>query len=319
MSVYMMQTILPYIENEIKNVTVICDLRMSNLAYILEQNKCEQEKLYQETVGIIKTFKQLFIKNISLLRNSDYIILDKNTETTLIEKENIKNIIDFENIALYIDKKNTVISCQNANPKVLTCVMNKNNLCVKNGHLLLKKSDYEYVINETINFGIIDDINKIIKNTKSEYICIYNNKINMIDKTIDLIVKELSYNDNLSLASPLILYSGDLKQFKNQFENQRNNNFSNWIETHPLTYSDFVVIKKKFFNRVGYFDNRFKTLDYAIFDFVLRLHQINSYYCTMNDITVFKSKNIRNISLFKQDKLYLCKKWGENLTFKYSE
>ena len=75
MSVYMMQTILPYIENEIKNVTVICDLRMSNLAYILEQNKCEQEKLYQETVGIIKTFKQLFIKNISLLRNSDYIIV----------------------------------------------------------------------------------------------------------------------------------------------------------------------------------------------------------------------------------------------------
>ena len=66
-----------------------------------------------------------------------------------------------------------------------------------------------------------------------------------------------------------------------------------------------------------------KTLDYAIFDFVLRLHQINSYYCTMNDIVVFKSANVsKNISLFKQDKLYLYKKWDENLILKllkYSE
>ena len=141
--------------------------------------------------------------------------------------------------------------------------------------------------------------------------------------SIDLIVKNLSCNDNLSLASPLIQFFRYPNQFKYQFENQRSNNFSNWIETSPLSYSDFVVIKRKYFSKIGHFDYRFKTLDYAIFDFVLRLYQINSYYCTMKDIVVFKSANVsKNISLFKQDKLYLYKKWDENLILKllkYSE
>lgn len=316
MSNYMMQAILPYIEDEIKNINIICDFRMSNLAYILERYKDEKEKQYQEFQSIIKNFRKVFVKSLSMIKSSDYLILDKDTDTTLIEKENIKNIINFEDIGSYIDKKNIVALCQNTNSKILTCVIDRNNLYMKTGHFLLKKNDYEYVINETINFNIIDCINKIINNTKTEYVCIYNNKISMIEKTINLIVDKLACVDNLSLASPLIQYSRDIKQFKSQFENQRNNNFSNWEEMQPLSYSDFVVIKKKYFNKIGYFDNRFKTLDYAIFDFVLRLHQINSYYCVMKDTVVFKPANIsRNISLFKQDKLYLCKKWDKNLTF----
>ena len=32
--------------------------------------------------------------------------------------------------------------------------------------------------------------------------------------------------------------------------------------------------KKKFFNKVGLFDNKFKTFDYALFDFILKIYQI---------------------------------------------
>ena len=43
----------------------------------------------------------------------------------------------------------------------------------------------------------------------------------------------------------------------------------------------------------------------------------------MKDVVVFKSANVsKNISLFKQDKLYLYKKWDDNLILKllkYSE
>ena len=79
-------------------------------------------------------------------------------------------------------------------------------------------------------------------------------------------------------------------------------------------FSECVVIKKKFFSKIGLFDNRFKTFDYALFDFILRLYQIKAYYCLMNDITVFKPMNIsRQITLFKEDKKFLCKKWGESI------
>ena len=323
MSEYMMRVILPYIEKEIKNLNIICDFRMSNLAYVLEQYKEEKEVKHQENQATIEHFRRIFLRNLSIIKNADYLILDKDTDTTLIEKENIKNIIDFDNIALYIDKKNTDALHQKDISRILTCIINKNNLYTKNSNFLFKKNDYEYIINENINSNTVDNINRVINNIKTEYICIYSDKINMIGKTIDLIIKNLSCNDNLSLASPLIQFFRYQNQFKFMFENQRNNNFSNWIETSPLSYSDFVVIKRKYFSKVGHFDNRFKTLDYAIFDFVLRLHQINSYYCTMNDIVVFKSANVsKNISLFKQDKLYLYKKWDENLILKllkYSE
>ena len=99
-----------------------------------------------------------------------------------------------------------------------------------------------------------------------------------------------------------------------QFENQRLNNFSNWNEDKPLAFSECVIIKKKFFHKIGLFDNKFKTIDYSLFDFILKLYQIKAYYCTMSDIFVFKSMNIpRQISLFKEDKNLLCKKWGESL------
>ena len=323
MSEYMMRLILPYIEKEIKNLNIICDFRMSNLAYVLEQYKEEKETKHQVNQTIIKQFRRNLLRSLSIIKSADYLILDKDIDTTLIKEENIKNIIDFTNIIFCIDKKSNTNLYQKTDYKILTCIINKNNLYTKNSNFLFKKNDYEYIINENINSNTVDNINRIINNIKTEYVCIYSDKINMIDKTIDLIVKNLSCNDNLSLASPLIQFFRYPNQFKFQFENQRNNNFSNWIETSPLSYSDFVVIKRKYFSKVGHFDNRFKTLDYAIFDFVLRLHQINSYYCTMNDIVVFKSANVsKNISLFKQDKLYLYKKWDENLILKllkYSE
>ena len=79
-----------------------------------------------------------------------------------------------------------------------------------------------------------------------------------------------------------------------------------------MAFSECVIIKKSFFNKVGLFDNKFKTFDYALFDFILRLYQIKAYYCVMNDISVFKAMNItRQVSLFKEDKKFLCRKWGE--------
>ena len=123
-----------------------------------------------------------------------------------VKAAQLSNIIDFDNIALYIDKKNTDALHQKDISRILTCIINKNNLYTKNSNFLFKKNDYEYIINENINSNTVDNINRVINNIKTEYICIYSDKINMIGKTIDLIIKNLSCNDNLSLASPLIQF-----------------------------------------------------------------------------------------------------------------
>ena len=162
MSEYMMRVILPYIEKEIKNLNIICDFRMSNLAYVLEQYKEEKETKHQVNQTIIKQFRRIFLRSMEIIKSADYLILDKDIDTTLIKEENIKNIIDFTNIIFCIDKKSNTDLHQKTDYKILTCIINKNNLYTKNSTFLFKKNNYENIKNEKINSNKVDNIKRII-------------------------------------------------------------------------------------------------------------------------------------------------------------
>lgn len=314
MSYNMAKMVIPYIENIIDKLNVICDFRLSNLSYVLQQYKDEKEKSYPKFQDIYKNFKMYFLQSIAVIKNSDYLLFDEDCDCELLEKENIKNIFYPKNIKMIIDKKNISGQKDENGRKVTYVSINRNNYAAKNTYANVQKDD-EYMVNETKYSNMINDINNIIIKNNSEYFCIYSNKINLLQSSLSLMTKYLDFNKNIAAASPTIICSREINSLKLQFENQRNNNFSLWEESSsPLLFSDCIVIKKKFFNKVGLFDDKFKTFDYALFDFVLRLHQIKAYYFSMRDISAFKTIAVsRQSSLFKQDKVYLCNKWGESL------
>lgn len=314
MSNYMAKMIIPYIENLLGSLNVICDLRLTNMSSFLQQYQNEKEKDDPNFKLLYKNFKIHFIQLLPILQYTDSIILDEDYDTCLLNNQKINNIISPKQVKDYIKTKNKT---EDKTYKIVEIIVNRNNYYsninteYKNN---VKIDTNKYFINETKSFNLIDDINNIIKNDKSDYIVIHTNKIELLPNTLELLAKNMSFNDNLALAAPNVFYSREKNKLKTYFETQKVNNFSNWNEDKPLSFSECVIIKKKFFNKVGLFDNKFKTFDYALFDFILKLYQIKAYYCVMNDVSVFKPMNVlRQISLFKEDKKCLCRKWGESL------
>lgn len=314
MSYNMAKMVIPYIEDMLDKLNVICDFRLSNLSYVCQQYKDEKEKSYPKFQDIYKNFKMYFLQSVAVIKNSDYLLFDEDCDCEFLKKENIKNIFYPKDIKMIVDKKSISEQKDDSKKNIVYISINRNNYASKKLYVNVQK-DNEYIVNETKYSNLINDINDIIIKNNFEYFCIYSNKINLLQKSLNLMTEYLDFNKNIAAASPIIIYSREINSLKIQFENQRNNNFSLWEESSsPLLFSDCIVIKKKFFNKVGLFDNKFKTFDYALFDFILRLHQIKAYYFNMKDISAFKNLSVsRSISLFKQDKVYLCNKWGESL------
>ena len=317
MSSYMAKLIMPYIEDKIENLNVICDFRLTNISYFLQQYQYEKESEVPNLHRLYKGFKMHFIQMLPILKYTDAIILDEESgDQYLLKAQKVtNNIILPEQIKEYVKQKKRVKN-NKKEYNFVEIVINRNNyssIIEFESNIQSTETINRYIINETNKFNLIDDINSIIKKCNAEYVVIYNDKIRILPNTINLLIKFLSFSDNHAICSPVVFFSRERNTLQTTFDNQRFNNFSNWNEDKPLSFSECVVIKKKFFNRLGLFDNGFKTLDYALFDFILKLYQIKAYYCVMNDISVFKPMNIsRQISLYKEDKNFLCQKWEES-------
>lgn len=314
MSNYMAKIVMPCIEDSLDKLNIICDLRLTNISDCLQQYKYEKQKDDPKLYGIHKDFKIHFLQLLSILKYTDTIILDENCDTELLKNQKVDNVIFSKQIKDFIKQKDTA-KIKEKEYNFIEISIDRNNY--SSNKLIDVQTSFDrtkYIVNETQKNNLINDINSIIKENKCDYIFIHSNKIEFLPKTLDMILNYFSSNDNFALTAPVLFYSREKNSLKSYFKNQKLNNFSNWNEDKPLSFSECVVIKKSFFNKVGLFDNRFKTFDYALFDFILRLYQIKAYYCVMNDIVVFKAMNIaRQISLFKEDKMFLCEKWGESL------
>lgn len=311
-SYYMAKLVIPYIEKMLKDINIICDFRLSKISYILQQIYTEKNMSeLSNTRRLYKNLKIEFLQAMAILRSIDYMILDEKSDLEFFKNEKITNIIKIDDINKYISKKNEIKDVSIDDSKSIYISINKNNYVSKENVINVKEN--EYIVIENKKSKVIDNINKIIYSNKtSKFVAIFVNRANILPNTFQLLIKYLCSNDKLAMCAPLTMYSSDQVYFKEQFIKQRNNNFSNWEEANPLSFLDCIVIKKEFFDKIGFFDNKFITFECALYDFILRLYQIGAYYCVMKDIPIFKSANTKKqISLFEEDKIYLCAKWGE--------
>ena len=307
--------VMPYIEKFFNELNIICDFRFSRLNSCLQDYKDAKELRRKKNLNLMyKGFRVSLLHALPILKLSDSIILDKESDIELLENENIKNIITVEQLKDFVNRKQkNGINCKFGSFKSVDISISRNNYCSDVNFIESYKDDTKYNLNENKNINLIDSINYIIKNNTADCFFIHSDKIIFNKKILDLLISYSFVSDNIALASPNTLYSRDVSDFKSQFDNQRFGNFSFWEEASAISFSECVVIKKQFFHKIGFFDNKFKTFDYALFDFILRLYQIKAYCCFMHDISVFKPVKVKHqLSLMEQDKVYLCKKWGES-------
>lgn len=312
MSYSLAQFVMPYIEEELDKMIVVVDYRLSNLSCLLQQYKEESQKIYQNFQSIYKQFRLNFLQSMIIFQKGDYFIFDKEeVDTYLLEKEKVGNIISVDDINNISAKRKRIIPEQ----KIVEIEINSDNFSAKMSSNVNEKDQKNFVVSESKYFNLIDAINNIILKSDAEYFFIHKTKLDVLENTEKILTQYLSFNKNLAVVSPLLMFSRENTriQHKNIFDMQRKGNYSNWEKTGPLQLADCFVIKKSFLKKYGYFDNKYKTMDYALFDFLMRIYQKRDYYCTARDIVVFKLSNLtKRLDMFKEDKQYLCYKWGEN-------
>lgn len=305
----MAQFVLPRIQNVCENIRIIVDFRLSQVDYILQKHKLEIGKKYQNLYFFSKSFKIHFFQAISVLRISDANIFTEDIEVNLLEKENISNIIKVNEITKPFSKR-----IQKNDFDIENICINGDNFSARSILPKTIKKNGVYCVNFSKNSNLIDEINDIILKTKSQFIFIYNSKLKIFPKTSGELAKYLSFNDNIGIVSPVTSYAQGTtnKKLEIVFEEQSNNNFANSEETYPTFFAECFMVNKNFFKKFGYFDRRFKTIDYALFDFIMRLYQNKVYFFTVKDIAVFKAISVKQpVSLFKKDIEVLHAKWGE--------
>lgn len=315
MSYSLAQFVMPYIEEELNSMIVIVDYRLSNLSYLLQQYKEESRKLYCNFQNIYKQFRLNFLQSILIFQKGDYFIFDKdNSDIHLLEEENIKNIISVDDIRSISVKKEK--NKNNEGNKFFEIEINSDNFSAKMPIDVNKKSENSCIVYDSKYLNSIDVINEIINESNFEYFFIHKTKLSILPQVAQILSQYLSFNKKLCVVSPVSIYSRDnntITQQQYSFYLQRKGNYSNWEKTAPLQLADCFMIKKSFLKKYGYFDNKYKTIDYALFDFVMRVYRTRGYYCTAKDVSVFKvSNSTKNLETFREDKQYLCNKWSEN-------
>ncbi|MDD3053837.1 MAG: hypothetical protein WCS83_05480 [Endomicrobiia bacterium] len=313
MSYYMAQLIMPYIDEISDNINIIVDFRLSRIEHVLQQYQEEKQKNYSNCHPIYKDFKINFLQTMAIFAKSDFCILDKENDITLLSKNKIKNIITIDQVSNSLQKQIKAKQEQ----KIVEIKINNSNFNSKSNihqEIEMVKKNKEYIINYSKNSNLINNINDVISKNDADYFCFYNEKLKILPKTNEIISKYFAVNDNIALISPSITYAQgfSLLQLQSSFDEQRYNNFTNWEECQPLFFSECFILKKEFVKKIGYLDNKFETINYALFDFIVRLYRVGAYFFVMKDIPVFKTSAAKQpISLFKKDKSYLCNKWGE--------
>lgn len=305
----MAQFILPRIKDTISNINIIVDFRLSQLEYILQKYKFETSKKYQNLYLLDKSFKIYFFQAISVFNMSDANIFNEDIEIDLLKKEDVKNIIAVADICNPLKK-----GSKKQDYKIETICINGDNFASKMAVTKNIKKDGIHYVYFSKNSNLIDEINNIISKSDSKFIFFYNSKLKIFPETSNELVKYLAFNDNIGVVSPVTSYvQGNTgKKLEIAFEEQRNNNFANSEESYPSFFSECFIVNKNYFKKVGYFDAKFKTLNFALFDFLMKLYQHKIYFFTVKDIAVFKALSVKQpISLLKKDREYLCSKWGE--------
>lgn len=312
MSYSLAQFVMPYIEEELDKMIVVVDYRLSDLSYLLQQYKEESQKIYHNFQHIYKQFRLNFLQSMIIFQKGDYFIFDKEeADTYLLEKEKVEKIICVDDIKNISIKKRQIMAEQ----KIIEIEINNDNFSAKTPSNVNEKNQKQFVVFESKYFNLIDAINNIILKSDAEYFFIHKSKLNILLNTEKILTNYLSFNKNLAVISPLLVFSRENTeiQYKNIFDMQRKGNYANWEKTAPLQLADCFIIKKSFLKKYGYFDNKYKTIDYALFDFLMRIYQKRDYYCTARDVVVFKLSNLtKRLDMFKEDKQYLCYKWGED-------
>lgn len=137
----------------------------------------------------------------------------------------------------------------------------------------------------------------------------------MIDTfTIERMIFCAESDKNIGIVSPVssvvlaqAVSSRDIAQFRPQHFIA---NIGHWHESKHLEEPCFLV-RREALAKVGYFDDRFQTLSYALYDFSLKLFQAGySHVITHEAFVYYAQRHSDSDTLLHEDKSRFVKKWA---------
>jgi hypothetical protein len=318
-SIFIAKAILPLIDTVLDSVNIIVDMRLSSALCSLKmlENTYEEESEIKKQVKY-KEIRGAVIREISILRLADWLIMETESEITFMKK-----YVPSKNFALYDNlSSQTTFGLKTdhtaQNVKALKIVIDTFNVLSDNS---ASGETYEKeILGKNITFNtvkvfsknVIKNINEAVKKSKEDYIVLCYDKILLYNKAASVMFEALALNNYMAAAIPVVnipdfgFNSKEMNVNKHAFSS-----FGNWFEPNFLNFN-CAVLNRKVMLKIGLFDERLATLDYAFFDFAMRAYQAGYFVININDALVYKTSVLApDLAKNKEDKIIASLKWND--------
>lgn len=215
--------------------------------------------------------------------------------------------------------KNTIQSIKDQDYKNIEKIWIDNKSSDGTFEYLRKEKDKNTVLISEKDDGIYDAINKGIKLSTGDIVCILNSDDEFYsDKILSNVIQEFNSHDINLIFGDLLYVKGSkiIRTWKSKIKPNKtltNIDFSNflnkgWMPPHPTLF-----IKKKFHENIGDYDKQLKIS--ADYDYIIRLfynkdlkvRYIPNYFIKMK-VGGVSNKNLKNILNKMKEDLYVIKK-----------
>ncbi len=318
---YFAKYYLPYVEAYLPEAVVMIDSAHSQFASALEYADRLPEGV-RRTVAL-KNAENRKIAEMPILSHADVIIVDNEKVAAELGKmvtrasfkifkddglEPIKENI-FSDITKAVDGKPVSIEA------VFVSLGKNGALGVFEKENALVLSQYPNVkLRKVEGVTFAECFNKAVKVSDSEYTFFFSDDIMINKRTLKDLLFCCSVNPHFGIACPASnLTTGvnvDLKQIDNFISKHYRVNIGNW-ESKKYFSSECFLIRNELIRAIGALDTRFRTLNYALFDYCLKAFQAGHAVIEVNESFVFCSKmKLDGAREAKADKKLLLSKWG---------
>ena len=313
-SIFVARAIIPLIDDVLSEVNIIVDSRLATSFDVLKTRANADE---QERDGVNKEVLSFAIKEMAVLRCADSIVTENFEQTEFMQKYiSSRKFVLYENLQAEKSftskqKKEKTITLG----KVVIDTSNSADILSENLHLEKSESLGENISFNTVkipNTNTIRNINEVIKKSKEDFIIFCYDKIVMHQRACETMLEALHLNSKMAAVIPVITdLNFNLSSHEASAKRHSLGAFGNWHEPN-FSKASCVAINRNIMLKIGIFDEKFKTLDYAFFDFAMRAYQAGYLVLHLPDALVYKTSLIApNLPKEKQDKAATTVKWND--------
>jgi hypothetical protein len=161
----------------------------------------------------------------------------------------------------------------------------------------------------------IAEYNNALRQIRKDYGLIIAGTNVLADNALEAMVACIRVHPSIGFASPAFLFQAEGMEpalMEKFYRKNVSSRYRDWVDIRGLASTCFLV-KRQLVEQIGLLDERFLTLECALFDYYLKAFQVGCRSIRLNDIIVFSLCPEREVldGYPHQDRILLYDKWGE--------